>query len=580
MAIAYKPRESGDQEVSDLLTKVAMFIVDQNKFPWKESQIFADGLIQQRGYFDIRMEFDENMNGDVSITTLDPMDVIPDPDGKEYDPKSWADVTTTKWITLDSIKTTYGLAVWRRVSQMIDDEPDFGSDGYGEPRNKFSAQDTYSSYYKDKADVEHVRVIERQWKKLNNRFFWYDISTGEMFPVPDGTTKREMNQVAKDGDYEVISRLVERIRWTTSTKNTILHDDWSPYDHYTIVPFFPYFRRGRTVGMVDNLIKTQEMLNKVFSQTLHVVNTTANSGWTLEQNSLTNMETEDLEDRGGETGLVLEYKPGRGEPKKIEPNQIPNGLKDLTTTGVELIRLISGVSETFQGGGGPEVSGVAIQSRVHQAAVQLATPIDNLFRTRNMVAEILLDLIQNFYTDERAFLITSDQEVDESGQPQQQPITINNEGLDSQILNDITVGKYDVVIADVPTHITFQNAQMQEALEMRKFGVEIPDEEMIMLSTLSRKSKIVEKMSNDAGADQQQAQIQAQMEELQAKVDKMETDEIKNLAEVAQMIAENPDVGPILDGLIAGQEKEEMQDQQPQQPIPEQNNELLSQGVV
>ena len=97
MDIAYKPREEQDQETSDILTQLSMFIVDQNKFPWKESQVFSDGLIQQRGFFDIRMGFDDNMYGDIEIESLDPLDVIPDPDAKSYNPKDWQDVTTTKW---------------------------------------------------------------------------------------------------------------------------------------------------------------------------------------------------------------------------------------------------------------------------------------------------------------------------------------------------------------------------------------------------------------------------------------------------------------------------------------------------
>ena len=98
------------------------------------------------------------------------------------------------------------------------------------------------------------------------------------------------------------------------------------------------------------------MLNKVYSQILHTVNTTANSGWKVEEASLVNMDVEDLEQNGAQTGLVIEYKAGRAPPEKIEPNTVPTGLKDLVTSGVDLIRLISGVSETFQGGKGTEVS--------------------------------------------------------------------------------------------------------------------------------------------------------------------------------------------------------------------------------
>lgn len=564
MDIAFKPRGADDQDISDVLTKLAMFIVDQNKFPWIESQVFADGIIQQRGYFDIRMDFDDNVNGDIKIEALDPLDVIPDPDGKSYDPDDWQDVTVTKWIPVDDVKVLYGNAKYREVLNSIESgtQPDFGSDDFGVERNSFSDAGTYSSYYKDYSDVDYVQVLERQWYKLDNREFWYDLETGDLYPIPDDMKKRESQQIARQAGYEIINRVVKRVRWTVTTRDIVLHDEWSPYDHFTIVPFFPYFRRGKTVGMVDNLIKTQEMLNKTYSQILHVINTTANSGWTVEENSLSNMEIEDLEEAGSKTGLVLEYRMGRQKPEKIEPNQVPTGLKDMVNSGIELIRLISGVSETFQGGKGPEVSGVAIQSRVHQSAIQLATPIDNLFRTRNMIASRILKLIQQYYTTERTVVITA--ENTEEGEAT--PITINQMDRETgEIINDVTVGKYDIVIADIPTQITFQNAQFQQALDMRKFGVMIPDDEMVRMSTLARKNEIAKKISGEASPEQQQMQQMAQqmeIENLNSEIEKLQSDAYNKridatvkAAEVAEMIANNPTLAPIIDTILAEGDK-------------------------
>lgn len=569
MDIAYKPREVGDQGVADILTKLSMFVVDQNQFPWKESQVFSDGLIQQRGYFDVRINFDKNINGDIDISVLDPLDVIPDPDAKSYDPEDWLDVTTTKWIPVDDIKIMYGLAAYRKVLAALQNnsEPDFGSDEYGVERNKFANAGTHNSYYKDMTGEEYVRTLERQWYKLTTREFWYDLTTGDLMPIPDGLTDKQKKDAAKSSNYEVIKRTVKRVRWTVSTKDVILHDDWSPYECFTIVPYFPYFRRGRTVGMVDNLISTQEMLNKTYSQILHVVNTTANSGWIVEENSLVNMDPEDLEDLGAQSGLVVEYKAGRQPPQKIDPNQIPSGLKDMVTSGVDLIHMISGISETFKGGRGPEVSGTAIQSRVHQSAIQLATPIDNLFRTRNMIGQRVLALIQQFYTAERTFTITSDS--DPENQPEQ--VTINQEADDGNVLNDVTVGKYDIVIADVPTQITFQNAQFQQALDMRKFGVQIPDDEMVLMSTLSRKNEISKKISGQKSPEAEQMameQVQLQVDQLKKMVEKLDAEAenkqvetAKKAAEIAQMIVENPAIGTLMDQILKKNEQMEMEDE-------------------
>jgi hypothetical protein len=520
------------------------------------------------------------MYGDIDIEVLDPLDVIPDPDAKTYDPKEWSDVTVTKWIATDDIKTLYGAKKWREVLAFGEDEPDYGADGYGVERNKFATGNTYNAYYKDDTGEDHVRVLDRQWYKLQNREFFFDLASGDLEPVPEGIREKEKNSIAKENEWEIVQRMVKRVRWTISTKDVILHDDWSPYDDFTIVPYFPYFRRGVTLGVVDNLIKTQEMINKTFSQILHVVNTTANSGWTVEEDSLANMDVEDLETEGSKTGLVLEYKRGRDEPKKIEPNQIPSGLKDLTQTGVDLIRLISGVSETFQGGKGPEVSGQAIQSRVHQAAIQLAAPIDNLFRTRHMLAEKILKLMQTYITEERQILVTDYKQEN----PEPESITINEVDEEGNIWNDVTQGKYDLVITDVPTQVTFQNTQFQQAIEMRKYGIQIPDAEIVKMSSLSRKNEIADQISGALNEEQQrvhQEQIQKEMEKMQREIEKLAAEAeksrsaaAKQAGEVATLIAENPAIAPIMDKILGETASEEVA-QQETAPVQEPGGEEL-----
>ena len=597
MDVAYKPREVDDQGISDILSKITMYITDQNKYPWKESTVFADGLIQQRGYFDIKMNFNENVYGDIDIDILDPLDVIPDPDSKSYDPDDWADVITLSWMSFEDIKETYGLKKWRQMEKSSSDEPDFGSGSFEEERNKFGTTNNYSAFYTNSNDIQHARLLSRQYWKIQNRNFFFDPKSGDLNPVPDDMKPQERKRFAKENQYEIIKKVTKRIRWTVSSRDVVLFDEWSPYDHFTVVPYFPYFRRGVTIGLVDNLIKTQEMLNKVYSQILHVVNTTANSGWLVEENSLVNMNTEDLEAVGSQTGLVLEYKRGGQPPAKIEPNQVPTGLKDLVTSGVDLIRLISGVSETFQGGKGPEVSGTAIQSRVHQSAIQLAAPIDNLFRTRNMIAERILKLIQSFYTQERTFMITGS---NTDGKTTNIPVTINQEDSENpdstSLINDISVGKYDVVIADVPTQITFQNAQFAQAVEMRKFGVNIPDEEMVLMSTLSRKSEIAKKLENAPDPEMasvqkdammlQNEQLRAQIEELESKVKEKDTESLKQVADVAVLISQNPRLAPIMEALMSTIEKdknEEKGEGANEMPLPPQqvpgNQQTLGQSI-
>ena len=577
--IAYKPRETDDQDLADLLSKISMHILDQNHYPWEETQVFSDGVIQARGFFDIRLDFDDNMYGNIKITAKDPLDIIPDPDAKTYDPDDWADVVETRWMTLDDIEENYGRGKMLRVASKIENDPDFGIGEIGSERNKFSDPATVQAYVHDDAGIKHVRVLERQWWKLEMLEYFMDNETGDLREVPEGMSNKDKNETSKANDYTLVKRMSKRVRWTVSTKDIVLHDDWSPYRHFTIVPYFPYFRRGVTLGLIDNLISTQEMLNKTMSQILHTVNSSANSGWLVEENSLTNMDIEDLEDIGAQTGLVIEYKTGRKEPEKIKHNEIPTGLSNLAETAATLINTISGVSDIFQGQKGPEVTGVAIQSRVQQNAVQLATPIDNLYRSRHMLAQRILELVQDFYTEERIFSITR---VNPDTQEEETKVVTINQYDDEAgaYLNDTTSGKYDVVISDVPNQVTFQNAQFSQAIEMRKFGIEIPDDEMILLSTLSRKNELAKKMSGRGNEEQEKAamqQMQLELESLKKELAKVQADTAnknvattKNAVEIAEKLAENPSLAVIAQGIIksAGMEEEEEEKEEAAPPGP------------
>ena len=106
--ITFKPRGAGNQQIADVLTKLYLQISDNNKLHWLESQVFADGLIQDRGYFDVRVDFTDHIQGEVRVSTKDPLDILIDPDAKEYDPKTWNEIFETKWMSLDQIEEQYG----------------------------------------------------------------------------------------------------------------------------------------------------------------------------------------------------------------------------------------------------------------------------------------------------------------------------------------------------------------------------------------------------------------------------------------------------------------------------------------
>jgi hypothetical protein len=524
--ISFRPRgEGADDEKAALLSKLVMQIADQCRLHWKETEVFTDGLIQQRGYFDIRLSFDNNILGEIAVEVDDPLDCIPDPDAKTYDPDGWADYTKTRWLTLDEIEAMYGEKARKAVEERHHEgERDFGEDEDEAQRNKFGAEEYgviggLEDYRKDGDGVMRVRVIDRQhWKVVRSRVLVYP--TGDV-RIADNLDEERIQFIINTRDAMLIERPQRRVRWTVSTMlDVLIHDDWSPYEHFTVVPFFPYFRRGITRGQVDNLIDPQEMLNKAVSQHTHIVNSAANSGWEVEQNSLTNMSTDDLEQDGAKTGLVIEYAKGAQKPEKIKPNEVPRGVDALADMGSRKIKGISGVTDAMRGHGGTNQSGIAIQSQQYAAQMALALPLDNLAKTRHMVAERIKKIVQVYMTEPQIIRIS---ETLPNGKKVTREEIANDIGDDGSLINDLTIGIYDTVITEQPTQVTFQNSQFEAADKLKERGVNIPDEFMVRYSPLADKTELME-------AIRAQAESQSKLSELE---------EAKALLARAQATAKN-----------------------------------------
>lgn len=562
MDIAFKPRgEKGDLAVATILSKVVKQVLDATQFHWVETQVFSDGLIEQRGYFDVRMNFDNNIKGEIEIHVDDPRDVIPDPDAKSYDPDKWGDVTKSRWLTLDEIEQFYGPDARVKAEASNDEGHDFGDLDDEAQRNKFGRHDRlglYDAYSAHDDGLKRFRVIDRQR-------FVYEKTPCVVFPdsgevqIEAGLSKESIADAMNHGAVRS-TRMRRRVKWTVSTYSTVLHDDYSPYEHFTTVPFFAYFRRGKTRGMIDNAIGPQEALNKAVSQYIHIVNTSANSGWKIEEDSLTNITTEDLEGLGARTGLVLEYKKGSTSPEKITPNPVPTGVDRIIDRATQALKDVT-VPEAMRGQQGPEVSGIAIQAKQFASQQQLAVPLDNLAFTRSLLGKRILKLVQRYYDSHRVFRIT---ETDpNTGKEVDQVLEINKFDPDTNsYLYDVTVGDYDVVITEQPMQVTFENSQFQQALEMRKAGIAIPDPTVIRYSALADKHEILAGMQGTKPPEDPTLQAKAKLIEAQARKTDAETVHVQSktvnedvtamysATQAAQVLMTVPGASGVADGLL------------------------------
>jgi hypothetical protein len=505
MDISFRPRGHGaDDATADTLSKVAMQVADQNKLHWIETGVFSDGLIDQRGYFDIRMCYDDNIGGDIEICQLDPCDVIPDPDANEYDNSCWADVTLTRWPTADTIEQYYGVEAREKVENYGSDVNDYS--GWSEERrrmrfgNSLTGDQWYDSYKED-VDTTRYRVIDRQYFVYERCNVIVYVNTGDV-KVIDGLDPEEVDRLLSTPGAVKSKRMARRVKWLITCGNVVLYDDYSPWPFFTVVPYFPYFRKGRTRGMVDGAIWPQNLVNKGLSTGIAIFNHMAKGTWQGEVSNLDGMTADQFKDEVSKPGAFIPLKDGAKKFTQEQGPQMPSAVSEFIKIGLDAMRSTTGVSAELDAVNTEDMSGVAIQARQYAAQQKLAVPLDNLARTRHMLAERMLWFIQHYYTGPRIFRIT---EKDEFGRNATKEIAVNQEQDDGSVLNDLTVGTYDVIISEQPIAITFDNTQYQQLKEMKKdMEYPIPIEWMVRYSNVSDKSELIE-----AVQAAQQAQSQA-----------------------------------------------------------------------
>jgi hypothetical protein len=552
--ISFVPQGKGaDQETAKALRFLFKQIALNNDSEAKEKQMFLDGLIQDRGYMYYYMDFSDSAEGELRELIIDPTDVILDPGAKEYNPETWSEVFISRWMTPEEIGALYGPEYKNKVD-LAAASGTFGHDSLEWEAPNFSGDHYNSEIFFQASNeeikrVKRVRVVERQYKKLVRTASFVDTSTGDMRRVPEGWDKQSIEDfvVKMNGEVTVMWKPERRVRVCITADRCLFFDGWSIFNKFSIIPFFPFFRRGRPFGLVRNLIDPQDMLNKVTSQGLHVVNTTANSGWIFKTGSLVNMDADDLASQGSKTGLVLEWQ-GDLPPEKIQPNQVPTGLDQISAKAGIYFREISGVNEA-QLGQGRSDSSKALDAQRQGGLVQQEIIFDHLDYTRKLRARFLLEAVQMYYTETRLLTIF---EKNEDGDDVQMEMGVNEgqEQIDPEtmeviesIKNDLTLGEYGVAVTNIPRRDTYDEALFEQLAKMREIGVQLPDHVLIENSQLPDRREISEQVKQIQGLaaptpeeiERQQMIDDMQMRLMQAEIMEKEAQAMERQARAQQL---------------------------------------------
>ena len=503
------------EDAADALDKIWVNTVQRSKMQFFEPQLLLDGLLTGRGYYDIRVDFDHQLMGQICIGRKRPQNIVLHPYLNSRDPDTWPEVFETRYASLDEISLMYGSAAAQEIKDAGQGAFLCPEDRYEEKLLSSRINMTQEGYYdvsqlNNQPYLQSRRLIERQYRTIKYKNFFVDPPTGEMTEVPETWDRNRIARMREMSGCEVIKRRASTIRWMVTCDRFVLHDEDSPYNHFTIVPFFPWFVDGHTMSLGENLVDMQRMTNKLYSQYLHILNSAANSGWKVKEGSLKNMTDAELETRGAKTGLTVVLDEVENL-QRIEPGSLPQGHDTLASTVRAMFDDVSGYTNTMKGADRADAAGKAIDAKIARGAVNLATAYNGIYHAKTMLAERTLDLAQIYYTETRFLRINQGY-----GQPNA-ALTINQPTPEGNFLNDITVGKYDVAVVPAPQRDTVDQNAFQQLKEMRtEMGIVVPDDVIIEFSQLPNKKRIMDAIKNAGGTpemQQQQAELAQQLQQ-------------------------------------------------------------------
>ncbi|MBS0219148.1 MAG: hypothetical protein JSR91_00250 [Proteobacteria bacterium] len=179
---------------------------------------------------------------------------------------------------------------------------------------------------------------------------------------------------------------------------------------------------------------------------------------------------EDMWDTAGtENHPYLLYQPDKlnpsGLPQRSQPALGQQGLDSQAMLSAQDIEAVTGIFKANLGAPSNETSGKAILSRQKEGDTGTFLYIDNLRRAIAYCGRCLVDLIPKIYDGERIVRM-----LKEDGSAEMVPVNKATRpqtlGGQSQVMNDLSVGKYSVQVSTGPSYLTRRQETAQTLVQL------------------------------------------------------------------------------------------------------------------
>lgn len=226
----------------------------------------------------------------------------------------------------------------------------------------------------------------------------------------------------------------------------------------------------KIMGLIRNAKDPQRMSNYLYSKATEMIAMQPEATWLASKEMILGYE-DSWETIETNPQKVMYYNANplnpNIKPERIAPPQFPIGFVEMASVCGEKIKSAMNMYEASFGQRSNETSGKAIENRALESNITNYEFVGNFKRALRQSGRIILDLIRNLYDEKRIIRITgldgsematvlNYPEEDEGIKVLIKEKKINPKKMKAikGIINDISVGKYDVIIDSGPGYIS------------------------------------------------------------------------------------------------------------------------------
>lgn len=438
--------DKGDPKTAEILEGLIRHIEQYSRADMAYDMATWYAVAASQGFFRISTEYSDGFDQEICIKPIDnPFSVYDDTFCSMPDRSDRSFCFVSEMVKRADFKRKYG----------------FDPTSFDEAQ---AAGDNMLLWYEE----DTVRVCE-YWRVVKTKRKIYRMPDGAVMGKEDLKT---YNEAAKRAGAPEVEPVAERDIEDQTVEQYILTGDkiiqkseWAgKYIPIVYVGGEECVIEGRRVrkSLIRDAKDSQRAINYYESAKAEVIALTPKAPW-IGPTGAFETDKEKWETANEKNYAFLEFD-GQAMPQRQQFNAVPIGLMEAKMQAIEAQKAIMGLYDASLGSRSNEVSGVAIEARQRQGDTQTFHFIDNLLRAIRYAGLVIIDLAPRVYDAARVVRV-----LGKDGTPEQQLINQIFLGPDGQMQNnDLSIGKYDLVVKAGPGFETQRQESRQLWIELAK----------------------------------------------------------------------------------------------------------------